>query len=147
MISESARMNSAAEACFRVQAPTSSRGIVVVVALDARSAEVAARLAQGSWNHARFPAPSAINLMSEIEVADLVVMIASPGGGNAEAAAAIGQVCSARRIMTTALITGAEHASDEALSQTLAQLRPWSLMVVIAASDDYVEDVLMALRA
>ena len=73
-------------------------------------------------------------------------MIASPGG-HAVAAADIGAVCSARRIMTTALITGTDDASDEALSATLAQLRPWSLMVVVASSDEYVEDVLTALRA
>jgi hypothetical protein len=30
---------------------------------------------------------------------------------------------------------------------TLAQLRPWSLMVVIAESDDYIDDMLTALRA
>ena len=33
------------------------------------------------------------------------------------------------------------------LSKTLAQLRPWSLMVVIANGDDYIEDMLTALRA
>ena len=48
---------------------------------------------------------------------------------------------------STALVTGAETASDKALSDTLAQLRPWSLMVVVANSDDYIEDVLTALRA
>ena len=146
MLSESARMNSAVEARFRVQAPTTSRGVVVVVALDARSEAVAARLARSAWNYARFLTVSSGNVLQEIESADLVVMIASPGG-NAEAAAAIGTLCSARRIMTTALITGAESASDAALAETLAQLRPWSLMVVIAGSDEYVEDVLTALRA
>ena len=49
--------------------------------------------------------------------------------------------------MTTALIVGGTSASDEALSRTLAPLRPWSLMVVIADSDDYIEDMLIALRA
>jgi hypothetical protein len=146
MLSESARMNSAAEARFRVQAPASARGVVMVVALDAASEGVAARLAAASWNHARFLTASAVNLLDEIESADLVVMIAGPGG-HAHAAAAVGAACSARRIMTTALVTGADTASGEALSNTLAQLRPWSLMVVIASSDEYIEDVLTALRA
>jgi hypothetical protein len=44
------------------------------------------------------------------------------------------------------LIIGA-GASDEALSKTLGQLRPWSLMLVIASTDDYIEDMLVALRA
>jgi hypothetical protein len=52
-----------------------------------------------------------------------------------------------RRVMTTGLIVGGEHASDEALSKTLSQLRPWSLMLVIANADDYIEDMLTALRA
>ncbi len=139
-------MNSAAEARFRVQAPASNRGVVAVVALDAPSEGVAARLADASWNHARFLTAASSNLLEEVEAADLVVMIASPGG-DARAAAVIGAACSARRIMTTALVTGAETASDKALSDTLAQLRPWSLMVVIANSDEYIEDVLTALRA
>jgi hypothetical protein len=33
------------------------------------------------------------------------------------------------------------------LSKTLSQLRPWSLMLVIASSVDYIEDMLIALRA
>ena len=73
-------------------------------------------------------------------------MVAGPGG-NAEAAAVIGRACSDRRIMTTGLVVGARNASDEALSKTLSQLRPWSLMVVIADADNYIEDMLAALRA
>jgi hypothetical protein len=49
--------------------------------------------------------------------------------------------------MTTALITGSAGKSDTVLSKTLAQLRPWALMLVIANSDDYIEDMLRALRA
>jgi len=33
------------------------------------------------------------------------------------------------------------------LSKTLSDLRPWSLMLVIATREDYVEDMLTALRA
>jgi hypothetical protein len=73
-------------------------------------------------------------------------MVATPGG-NAEAASAIGQACSRKRVNTTALIAGATSASDEALSKTLKQVRPWSLMVVIAEADDYIDDMLRALRA
>jgi hypothetical protein len=50
-------------------------------------------------------------------------------------------------VTTTALIVGAASTSDEDLSKTLAQLRPWSLMVVIANADDYIQDMLTALRA
>ena len=37
--------------------------------------------------------------------------------------------------------------SDEALSKTLSQLRPWALMLVIASAEEYIEDMLTALRA
>jgi len=68
-------------------------------------------------------------------------------GGNAEAGAIIGEACSRRRVTTTALIIGASSASDEALASTLAQLRPWSLMVVIGDDEDYVREMMAALRA
>lgn len=49
--------------------------------------------------------------------------------------------------MTTALVVGARSASDEAVSRTLTQVRPWSLMLAIASPDDYIDDMLVALQA
>jgi len=66
---------------------------------------------------------------------------------DAHAASIIGEVCSLRRVTTTALIMGTASVSDEALSRTLAQLRPWALMLVIANTDEYIDDMLTALRA
>jgi hypothetical protein len=86
------------------------------------------------------------HLLEEINGADLVVMIAT-AGENASAAAMIGEACSLKRVMTSALVLGGESATDEALSKTLAQLRPWAQMLVIASSDDYIADMLSALRA
>ena len=80
------------------------------------------------------------------EGADLVVLVAGPGG-HAHAAAGIGQACGHFRVMTTGFIVGAASASEDALSKTLAQVRPWSLMVVIADGDEYIDDMLTALRA
>jgi hypothetical protein len=145
MASESARMNTAAEAQFRVPAASESRA-VAIVAMDAPSERVIARLAERSWNHATFLNASAPNLPDRIASADLVVMVATPGT-EVPAAPVIGAACSASRVVTTALVTDAESASEEALSRTLAQLRPWSLMVVVANADQYIEDVLSALRA
>jgi hypothetical protein len=145
MGSESARMNTAAEAQFRVPAASESRA-VAIVAMDAPSERVVARLANRSWNQAIFLNASAPDVPDTIATADLVVMVATPGT-EVPAAAAIGAACSARRVVTTALVTDAESASDEALARTLAQLRPWSLMVVVANADQYIEDVLSALRA
>lgn len=200
MLSESARMSSAAEARFRIQAPNSSPRAITVIALDAPSDRVVRRLAEGSWSHATFltaagragDADSADggtrgwgnegtgqgtrvqtlgerqespesglepidgwlsdlvgrprNLLDEVAAADLVVMVATPGG-DGHAASIIGAACSLRRVMTTALMIGGTSASEEAVSKTLATLRPWSLMVVIAEHPDYIDDMLIALRA
>ena len=162
-------MASAAEARFRIDAPNSKPRAIKIIALDAPAERVVKRLAQGKWNQASFFTASAFSgapakgqsfsmtgwlsdvagrtkdLMDEVGSADLVVMVAT-AGENAHAAAIIGEACSAKRINTTGLIIGADK-SDEALSKTLAQLRPWSLMLVIASAEDYIEDMLVALRA
>lgn len=168
MLTESARMSSAAETRFRVQAPNSLPRAIKVIAMDAPSDDVVKRLAERQWHHAMFftaPPVSAgspderarsawltgldgrtADLIAEVGRADLVVMVASPGG-HADSASLIGQACSHWRVMTTALVVSAASASDEDLAKTLAQLRPWSLMVVIANANDYIEDMLTALRA
>ena len=154
-------MSSAAEARFRIQAPNSKPRAVKIVALDAPSVDIVRRLSDAPWTHADFftftapvPADAAFtrldggpcSLAAEVDAADLVVMIAAPGGG-ARAAAIVGEACSLRRVTTTALIAGASSSTEQALAGTLAQLRPWSLMVVIANADDYIDDMLVALRA
>ncbi len=68
-------------------------------------------------------------------------------GESVQAAALIGEACSLKRVNTTGLILGGASATDEMLSKTLSQLRPWSLMLVIANGEDYIEDMLIALRA
>jgi hypothetical protein len=168
-VSESARMASAAEARFRIDAPNAKPKRVKVIALDRPSEAVVKRLAQKSWNGASFFTASAFagalpagsfsmqgwlsdlagrtkNLIDEVNTADLVVMVAT-AGENAQAAALIGEACSLERITTTGLILGGASASDEMLSKTLSQMRPWSLMLVIASAVDYIEDMLVALRA
>jgi len=170
MLSESARMSSAAEARFRIQAPNSKPRAVKVIALDAPSERIVKRLAAESWNGAAFFTASAFagapqgsdpfsvggwlsdlagrtkNLVDEVASADLVVMVAT-AGENAQAASLIGEACSLRRVMTTALVLGSAATSDEVLAKSLSYLRPWSLMVVIASAEDYIADMLTALRA
>jgi len=167
-LSESARAASATEARFRIDAPNSRPRAVKVIALDRPSEAVVQRLSQQPWANASFLtaiasvpragvpfsaeswlrdlAGQAKNLVDEVDSADLVVMVAS-GGENAQAASLIGEACSLKRVMTTALVLGTDAVSDAALSQTLAQLRPWALMVVIASAEDYIADMLTALRA
>ena len=127
MLTESARMSSAAEARFRIQATIPTSRVVKVISLDtAGDREIA-------------------KLVEEVPTADLVAMMTS-AGADAHAAAIIGEACSVHRVMTTTLVVRAASATDEALSKTLAQVRPWSLMVVIASDEAYVEDILRSFR-
>lgn len=84
-------------------------------------------------------------LVDTVAAADLVVMIA-PAGADAHAAAIIGDACSRARVMTTTLVVRGAAASDEELSSTLAEVRPWSMMVVVASEEDYLEDILRSFR-
>lgn len=169
MLSESARMSTAAEARFRIDAPNSKPRHVKVIALDQASEALVKHLAERQWNTASFFTASAFagappgrgfsmqgwlsdlagrtkDLIDEVNGADLVVMVAT-AGESAQAAALIGEACSLKRVNTTGLILGGASATDEMLSKTLSQLRPWSLMLVIANAEDYIEDMLIALRA
>ena len=168
MESESTRMSSAAEARYRIDAPNSQPRAVKVIALDRPSERVVKDLATRRWNRASFFTASAFgdvprkgesfagwlsdlagrtkNLVEEIDGADLVVMVAA-AGHDAPAASIIGEACSLKRVTTTALVIGGLSVPDEVLSRTLAQLRPWALMLVIASAEDYVADMLAALRA
>jgi hypothetical protein len=157
MLSESARMASASEARFRVQAPNSLPRAIKVIALDRSAEAVVRRLATGGWQHASFLSAADSGaaplhdltghprtLDEAIGTADLVVMIAAPGG-DAAAAALIGRACSDRRVMTTGCLVCASAAQPSDVARTLAQVRPWSLMMVTATSDDYLDDMLTAL--
>src|SRR4029453_222171 len=84
-------------------------------------------------------------LVTNTADADLVVMIVS-AGTDAHAGAVIGGAGSARGVMPNTAIVRAEHATGEALSRTLAQVRPWSLMIVVADDDHYVKDILKSFR-
>ena len=54
MQSESARMTTAEEAKFRINAPNSKPRAIKVIALDAASDAVMQRLASAAWEHTRF---------------------------------------------------------------------------------------------
>ena len=170
MLSESARMTTAEEARYRIDYPNSKPRAVKVIALDGSSEQVVKRLAEGKWQSASFFTSLKFDgtprtgegwsmaawlsdlagrtkaLLEEVATADLVVMVAS-AGTCAQAAAVIGEACAVRKVMTTALIIGSEQHSDEELSKTLATLRPHAQMLVIANGDEYIEEMLAALRA
>jgi len=170
MLSESARVTAAAEAKFRIDAPNSTTRNIKIIALDGASERVVKQLAARAWNQAAFFTASSFatapddtrrfsmqgwlkdlagrtkSLVEEIDTADLVVMVAA-SGENAEAAAIIAEACAVKHVTTTALVLGHEGKSDAALAQSLAQIRPHAMMLVIASADEYVVDMLTALRA
>ena len=127
MLSESARMSSAAEARFRILTPGSTGRVVKVISLDTATAREVAMLVEA------------------VPAADLVVMVAS-AGTNPDAVALIGEACSLARVMTTALVVGAAAATEEALSRTLARVRPWSLMVLVVGDAGGLDDLLTSFR-
>lgn len=170
MLSESARAASAAEARFRIDAPNSRPRAVKVIALDPPGEAVVKRLSQACWNNASFFTASAFaactrkddhfsmqgwlsdlagrtkDLVDEIDSADLVVMVAT-AGEDAQAASLIGEVCSAKQVTTTVLVVTRAETPDAVLAQSLSVLRPWALMLVIASAEEYIADMLTALRA
>ena len=123
MLAESARVSSAAETRFRIAESLPTGRVVRIVHLD--------RVNDRD--------------LSGVDAADLVVMITS-AGADARAAATVGGVCSDRRITTAALIVRGPSATDEMLSKTLAQVRPWSLMVVVVDDESYLDDLLKSFR-
>ena len=150
MLSESARMSSATEARFRVPAPASVARIVNVVALEPACDDVLAKLSERSWNGVSFFPASAVadrnrELVETVASGDLVVMVAA-AGADASTAALVGRACSDKRVHTAAFVLRNASTSDDELSRTLAQVRPWSLMVVIAGDEGYVEDILRSFR-
>jgi hypothetical protein len=166
--SESARATSAAESRYRIDAPNSQPRTVKVIALDAAAERVVKRIAQGPWRRATFftsladdgaprgawsmqawlgdVAGRASDLVAEIASADLVVMVAA-AGTSPPTASVIGEACALNRVMMTALIVDARSQSDAALSRTLAAVRPYASMLVVADGEDYIEAMLQALRA
>ena len=170
METESARMASAAQAKFRIDRPNSRPRAVKVIALDPPAERVVKDLAQAQWQGATFLTASAFSgaprqgekfsvngwlndlagrtkdLVDEVNSADLVVMVAT-AGQNAAAAAIISEACNVKHVMTTALILGGGSSSDETISKMLAQLRPHVMMLVISSADEYIKDMLTALRA
>src|SRR5258708_5800848 len=157
MDSESTRMSSAAEARFRIDYPNSKPRVVKGVAQRGwrRATFFASIKFEGavrrgeSWSMQAWLSDLAGRtkaLVEEVAAADLVVMVSS-AGSSAQAAAVIGEACAARKVMTMALIIGSEQLSNEELSKTLAALRPYASMLVIASGDEYIEEMLAALRA
>ena len=173
MSSESARANTTAEARFRIDDANWRQRVVKVMALDRRSEPVVRRLAQARWGGATFFTASAFapaplpntdaqfsvaswlsdlagrtkDLVDELNTADLVAMVATAGENLQQVASVIGEACKVKHVTTIAFVLGGASTPQEELSRTLTQLRPWTLMLVIAANEEAIAETLAALRA
>jgi hypothetical protein len=165
-MSESRRVEPEFNPRLRIQAPNSTRRRTAVIALDAVAKTTVLRLAAQDRPQTTFLIAGQVDrepdaadgltiwdlsgrrrtLDEEIDASDLIVLVAGPGG-EANAASLVGQACRRHRVMSTGFIVGTTDGAQSALSKTLAQLRPWSLMTVVAESDDYIDEMLTALRA
>ena len=116
-------MSSAAEARFRLREQRPTGRVVKVIRLDCVTDAD----------------------LKETAAADFVVMVTA-AGKDGRAAATIGEICSRRRITTATVVVRGPSATDEMLSTTLVQVRPWSLMVVVAGDESYLDDLLQSFR-
>lgn len=83
--------------------------------------------------------------LKDAAAADFVVMVTA-AGTDGRAAATIGEICSRRRITTATVVVREPSTTDAMLSATLAQVRPWSLMVIVAGDESYLDDLLKSFR-
>ena len=171
-LSESAKMTTAHEASFRIPYPNSKPRAIKGIALDSISASLVDEVSRQPWHGATFftslsftgaRAPAGVHdgslqawlrdlagrtmdLVSEIENSDFVVVVTS-AGEDAQAASVIADVCALHHKTLVALVVPKPDAGDDDVSRSLSFLRPYAKMLVIASGRDYIEAMLTALRA
>lgn len=168
MQSECARVTTAAEARFRVEAPNSRPRSVPVIALGAGSEHLLKGLleerSEASFfgvlpgDAIRAPTAAGSNTLWDIQTgaakdlgdvlmsADHVVVIVT-AGEDSEMAPVISEACKVFNVPTTALLLGKVGATEQTLSKAASGFRPWVSMLVVADAEDYVGAMLNALRA
>ena len=87
-----------------------------------------------------------MDLYQEVAEADYVVVITA-AGEDARAARLVGDACRAHNKSLTGLIVPQQGAGEDEVNKSLEFLRPNTRMLVVASGIDYVESMLIALRA
>lgn len=155
-----ARAATAAEARFRVDYPNSTERASRIIALDDGAARILQAVSERPWRGARFLRFEAPHdgdgaddaslrsfdggpsmLSDELDDADVAVMVAT-GGAGAAAASIIGRASFRRRIMTAGLVVSDREDPVEAVNV----LRPYASVLVVSPDEQYIVDVLTALR-
>lgn len=169
IFSDCARAATAEEARFRVPYANSRPRKTRIIALDDGAAERLEDIARAHWHGAHFlrhlgdwpMSPdfedlhidaelvdtdgNRRRLSDELEGADAVVVLVS-GGAPGDGAALVGNSCMVRGIMTTGLVT-TDDPDAAAVETTVNALRPYMRMLVVASGNDYITEMLHALRA
>jgi len=142
LASSCARAATAEEARYRIDRPIGGRS-ARIVALDEAAAGVVRRVAELPWGASRFfPDAAAFNAATELDDADVVILIAT-ADADGDAGASIARACSERGIMVAGLVLGERGDVLDAV----AALRPYARNLMISEDDDDVAAVLTALRA
>jgi hypothetical protein len=160
--SSCAKATSAAEMQYRIDRPIRGRSGARIIALDAGARAIVERISLEPWGHARFfslaepvgdvggRGSQAVflrdadgrtsSLVSELDAADVVIMVATTHA-DAAAATIIGAACTVRAIMTAGLVIG------EGVDATISALRPHARVLLVGGDERDVVDLLTALRA
>jgi hypothetical protein len=163
MLHSCARAATTAEARYRVDYANSTERASRIIALDDRAAEILGPVADRPWRGARFLTFESVGdgdgngavdaqlrsfdgdrslLSEELDGADVAVMVATDDAV-AEAASIIGRASFRRRIMTAGLVVRDRHDPNDAVNA----LRPYASVLVVSPDEQYIADVLTALRA
>ena len=168
-LSESARATTAEQSRFRIGYPNSKPRVSRIIALDQHSLEALTALKDLPWNGARFlryvrtkPGSTSLpsvtvdavledvdggeaSLMREVAAADMIVMV-STAGTAPEAAEVIGNACLVHGKRATGMVLTSGESGAE-LARTLTAMRPFSAMLVVSTGEEYIAEMLAALRA
>lgn len=157
MLSQSMRATAATESRFRINMPNSHGRQALVLAIGHLALTHLAELQLNTWNSLQFGHYSSgeltlfkagVSKQSTLDSAlagiDVVVLLVT---ADSELASldALGQVCSAKRIMTSGFVL--EHREDSTLRTVLARTRKVTVSLVTDADTDAVIESLRALRA
>jgi hypothetical protein len=141
LASSCARAATAEEARYRIDRPIAGRS-ARIIALDDAAAAVVRRVAAQPWGASRFYPDGSSFDASELEDADVAIMVAT-ADADAAMAAAIARACAERGIMTAGLILGDRLEVGDAV----AAIRPYARNLMVTEDEDDVTAVLTALRA
>lgn len=165
LLNSCAKAATAKEARFRIDWPIRPARATRVVALDPAAVQVVHQVAEQPWADARFFVATMTattngdghladlvlvdtdgtraRLSDVLTGADVAVMVAT-GNDGATAAAAIGDACTLRGIMTAGLVLAAGHSGADA---AVSALRPHARVIMVTQDEHDVAEVLTALRA